>query len=482
MGISLNPASLLSGQGLDVSSLVNQLLNQKSGQLTEWQNEQTNLQQQAGLLKSINDDLSKLADAVTALSDPLGALTAQTATSSDTGIVTATAQTNAAAGTHSIVVNNLATAGLVYTDPLAGGANASILPSGQDSGDLTLQIGGTGGTTADIQISAGSNDTLTTLAQSINSLSATNNWGISASVVTDADGARLSIVSQATGQPGALEVTNNSTSMNFAAPVGGTNASLTIDGTPYHYTTNTVTTDAMPGVTLNLANAALNTPVQVTVGPDTQRVSTAINTFVSAYNQVINDINQQYTVDPATDSQGLLAPDSALRALQSSLMQDVTYSISGNSGFVNLAALGINMNDDGTLTVGTTPSGQTLSQVLTSNGAAFQNFFQNTDATGFATKFHSDLLNLTDPTIGLLNVDLAQNKTQQQNLADSINNFQRQLTAEQTQLTQEFSQVNASLQSYPLLLQQVTETLATMNSGSTSSSDGSSHPTLTSGL
>jgi len=479
MGISLNPASLLSGQGLDVSSLVSELLNQKSGQLTEWQNEQTTLQQQAGLLKSINDDLSKLADAVSALSDPVGALAAQTATSSDTGIVTATAQGNAVAGSHSLVVSSLASAGLVYTNPVAGGAGASILPSGVTAADLKLQIGGASGTSADLKITAGSNDTLTTLAQSINTQSASNKWGITASVVTDADGARLSIVSQATGQPGALEIANNTANLSFAAPVGGNNASVTIDGTPYHYTTNTVT-NAMPGVTLNLASADPKTTVQVTVGPDVQQATAAINNFVSAYNQVINDINQQYAVDPATDSQGPLAPDSGLRGLQSSLMQDVTYSVTGNSGLVNLAALGINMNNDGTLTVSTTPSGQTMSQVLSANPEAFQTLFQNSTSSGFANNFHTDLMNLTDPTIGLLNVDLAQNKTQQQNVADNINKFQLQLTAEKAQLTKEFSQVNASLQAYPLLLQQVTETLATMNSSSSGS--GSSHPTLTAGL
>ena len=77
-------------------------------------------------------------------------------------------------------------------------------------------------------------------------------------------------------------------------------------------------------------------------------------------------------------------------------------------------------------------------------------------------------------------MDLAQNKAQQQDLTNSITNFEDQLTAEQKSLTQKFSQVNASLQSYPLLLQQVTETLASMEFGS--STTGSSHPTLTSGL
>ncbi len=392
--------------------------------------------------------------------------------------MSATAATGAAAGVHSVVVNNLATPGTIYSGAVSGGADASILPSGQNSGDFTLQIGGTGGTTADIPIS-GSNNTLATLASSINAASAQNKWGINATVVTDADGARLSIVSQTTGQSGALSVTNNTTSLNFGAPVGGTNASVTIDGTPYHYTSNTVPPGAIAGVTLNLASAAPNSTVQITVGPDVQSVTTAINTFVSAYNQVINDINTQFTVNPATDSEGPLGSDTALRSLQTSLMNDVTYSVSGNGGLVNLASLGINMNDDGTLTVGATPGGQTLDQVMTANPAAFQNFFQNASSTGFANNFQTDLNQLTDVTQGLLNVDLAQNKTQQQNLADDINNFQNQLTAEQTQLTAEYSQVNASLQAYPLLLQQVTETLGALGSGSTTSD---THPTLTSGL
>jgi len=480
MGISLNPASLLSGQGLDVNTVVSQIISQQSGQLTQWQSQQTTLQLQAGLINSINNDLNSLATAVDALSDPLGALAAQSASSSDMSVLSASAQTNAVAATHSIVVSNLASAGVVYTDTVTGGANVSILPSGSQTGDLKLQIGGASGTTADIQITAGTNDTLTTLANSINQQSKQNKWGIAANVVTDANGARLAITSTATGTPGALAISNNSATLNFNPPSGGTNASLTIDGIPYSSTTNTIA-GAIAGVTLNLASAAPDETIQITVGPDVSRVTTAINNFVNAYNTVVNDINQQYAVNPATDSQGPLAADTALRNLQSRLLNDVTYSITGNSGLVNLASLGINMNDDGTLTVGVNPSGQTLSQVITANPSAFQQFFQNATSSGFANNFHSDLINLTDPTLGLLNVDLAQNKTGQRNLADNINNFEAQLAAQQKQLTTEFSQVNASLQSYPLLLQQVTETLATMNMSSGSSS-GTSHPTLTSGL
>jgi flagellar hook-associated protein 2 len=477
MGISLNPSTILNGQGIDVSSLVQQVLSESSGQLTEWQNEQSTLQSQAGDLTSINTDLSSLATAVQALSDPLGALTAVSATSSDNSVLTATATAAATAGTQQIVVSNLATPGLVYTDDFSGGANTSILSTGSTTGEIDLQIGGSSSTPQQIAITAGSNDTLTTLASYING----QNLGVTASVITDANGSRLALTSQSTGSAGTLAITANNTSLSFNTPSGGTNAQLTIDGIPYSSATNTIT-GAIPGVTLSLAGASPNETVQLSVGPDTTQATTAINNFVSAYNQVINDINQEFTVNASTNSQGPLGSDTALRSLQTSLLSDATYSVSGNSGLVNLASLGINTNDDGTLTVGTNAQGQTLDQVLAANPTAFQTFFQNTSNAGFANNFNTDLSNLTDPTIGVLNVDLAQNQQSQQDLTNSINNFETQLTTEQQDLTSEYDAVNASLEAYPLLLQQVTETLGTLGTGSSGSSTTSLTPTLTSGL
>jgi len=470
MGISLNPATLLSGQGLDVSSLVSQILSESSGQLTQWQGEQTTLQSQASDLTAINTDLTNLATAVTALADPLGALTAQSATSSDTSVLSATADTTAAAGTHTIAVDNLATAGAVYTNDFAGGANSSILPSNATSGEIDLQIGNAN--PVPITITPGSNDTLTTLASYING----QNLGVNASVVTDANGSRLALVSQNTGSAGALAITGNNTNLSFNAPTGGLNAQLTIDGVPYASASNTVT-GAIPGVTLNLANQSSGSPVQLTVGPDAAQATTAINNFVSAYNQVINDINQETAFNTSTNSQGPLGSDSSVAQLQSSLLNDAAFSVAGNGGDVNLAALGVNTNNDGTLTVDSSQ----LNSALASNPAAVQNFFQNTASTGFANAFNTDLTNLTDPTQGVLNVDLAQNTAEQADLTTSINNFQTQLTAQQTALTAQYAAVNASLQAYPLLLQEMTETLATLGSGS-STTTSSSSPVLTSGL
>jgi flagellar hook-associated protein 2 len=298
MGISLNPATILSGQGIDVSSLVQQIIAEQSGQLSVWQAQQTTLATQDGLLAGINNNLINLQTAVAALADPTGALTAQAAISSQPGVLTAAAQSSAITGTHQIVVTSLATTGTLYTDPVATGADASFLASGQTSGDIQIQVGGVSGLTHDLVITQGSNDTLNTLASYINTQSSANGWGITASVVSDASGSRLALFSQSSGNSGALAAVNNSnTTLNFDAPVGGANAVLTIDGVPFSSGSNTVT-GAIQGVTLSLVSQSPDNPVQLTVGPDTGQITTAVNNFVSAYNNVVSTINTQYVVDP----------------------------------------------------------------------------------------------------------------------------------------------------------------------------------------
>ena len=477
MTISLNPMTLLDGNGLDVQSVVNQLLSQQAGSLTLWRNQQTDLATQAGLLAGFNNNLTSLASAVNALADPQGALAAVAANSSDSSILTATAQNTAAAGTHQIIVNTLATVGTLYTNPLQDG-NTSILAGDANTGTIQLQIGGAGGTTHDITITKGVNDTLSTLASYINA----QNWGVTATAVTDADGTRLALVSQSSGTPGALAITANDTALVFNAPVGGTNASLTIDSVPFSSSSNTVT-NAIPGITLNLASAQPSTTVQLTVGPDTGQATTAITNFVNAYNALINNLNSQFAVDPTTNSQGPLGSDSALRTLQSSLLRDVTYSISGNSGLVNLASLGIDMNNDGTLTVNqvATDTHPALSDVLAKNPSAVQSFFQNASSTGFANQLKTDLTSLTDPIDGILSVDIAGNKTQQTALGDQITALQTRLQAQQQALTLQFAQVNASLEAYPVLLQQTTAQLAMLTPSLFNASNAKSTTTTSGG-
>src|SRR5947209_4258666 len=168
MSISLNSANLLSGNGIDVNALVAEVMAPERAELQVYQQQQSALASQASLLTGMNNGLSNLWSAINSLKDVLGPLAAQTVSSSQPNIVTGSAQTSATPGTHTVVVSTLAAQGTLYTDPLADG-NTSVLPSGSQSADLQIQIGGSSGTTKDVAIAAGSNDTLNTLASYINS-------------------------------------------------------------------------------------------------------------------------------------------------------------------------------------------------------------------------------------------------------------------------------------------------------------------------
>jgi flagellar hook-associated protein 2 len=458
MGISFNTATLLNGNGINVSALVSEILAPQTAAITALQSQQSDLSSQAGLLTGYNNDLNSLASAVAVLADPNGQIGALTATSAQPSIFSATAQTGASPATHEITVGNLASTGTVFTDPVAS-ATESFLTGGATTGDIKLQVGGASGSTFDIPITQGVNDTLNTLANYING----QNFGVTASVVSDASGQRLAIFSQASGAPGALAITNDTTGLTFDAPVGGTNASFTVDGVPFSSATNTVT-GAIPGVTLSL-NGTSASQVQLTVGPDSTQAATAITNFVTAYNKVIGDLNTQFTIDPSTNTEGPLAGDTNLRSLQSGLLADANFAVTGNGSLTSLAALGINTNDDGTLSIDNT----TLSSAFNSNPAAFQAFFQNSAGTGFANNFSTDLNNLTDPLSGVLNADLAGNATQAQSLTSQINDLQDNFTAQQQQLTTQYAAINATLESFPFLLQEVSAELGAI-SGITSGS------------
>ena len=110
------------------------------------------------------------------------------------------------------------------------------------------------------------NNTLDGLAAAITSL----NIGVTASVINDASGARLAIVSNTSGAANDLTIANVSSGLTFTKGATGTNASLTVDGVPISSATNSIS-NTVAGLTLNLAGADPNTQVQIAVAPDTTK-------------------------------------------------------------------------------------------------------------------------------------------------------------------------------------------------------------------
>src|SRR5581483_8685374 len=310
-----------SGSGLDVNATVDQILYAERAPERLMQSQQSLLNVQSSLLNTLNGNLTTLKTKINTLKDISGTINAKSATSSQPGILTASADTSATAAVHSVSVQNLATTSTYYSNALANGDTTF------GTGTFTLQIGT--GTPSVVTVDS-SNNTLNKLVSYING----QTLGVTASIINDANGARLLLSSVTSGAPGDITVSGNTTGLTLSEGTAGVNASLTVGGVPVSSSTNLVSS-AIPGVTLNLISAAASTPVVVTIASDTAKVRQAVDDFVSAYNAVIGAINSQFTYDTTTKTAGPLAGDSSLRVVQSSLLQDASYYITGHNGFVN---------------------------------------------------------------------------------------------------------------------------------------------------
>lgn len=190
--VGLNFGSPTSGTGFDVSSTVSQIVANLQKVETPWKNQLSTLQSQDTQLSNLGTLLSTLSSDVSKLTDFTGVLAQKTGSSSDTNILQLTAATSAAtAGTHSMVVNSLATTSSGYLSEVANASDTL-------TGSIWLGLGS--GTL--LQISVPASGTLASLAAAINSAGI----GISASVLTDTSGSRLSLVSGTSGADGNITV------------------------------------------------------------------------------------------------------------------------------------------------------------------------------------------------------------------------------------------------------------------------------------
>jgi len=194
----------------------------------------------------------------------------------------------------------------------------------------------------------------------------------------------------------------------------------------------------------------------VSLSPNASQAVTAVNSFVSAWNTVIQDLNSQFNVASDGTGGGPLESDNTLRSVQNQLLSAVTTSITGNSGYVNLASIGVNMNTDGTLTV---DSG-VLTNALSNNFGSVQNLLQG--ASGVATFLYSTLNQITDPTQGSITLDLQGMTTMNQNLTQQISAMQAQLTTQDQLLVAQYAQMQNTLDQMPMLQSQISQQITSL--------------------
>lgn len=386
------------GSGLDIDSIVTSLVAAEGDAKTlllASQRSDTEFEVSAfGALKST---LSNFATSLTFLKTAAN-FESNTLTSDEPTVFTATSASGSIApGVFGVEVRALAeahkllTPGFTDQDTVVG------------TGSLTISVGSDSFT---VEID-NDNDTLVEISNAINS--ATDNTGVSATVVNVDDGAggteaKLILSSDSTGTDNEITVTVDDDDLDDTDAAGlsafyydtsdattperlteinaAIDAEIYIDGQKVLSSSNTVV-DAIDGVTITVLKEDSGTVYDLAIETDTQTIRTNIESFLTNYNSLRTFMNDVTEFDQATGEAAVLLGDSTTRNLSNQIRTIVSDSVTGiSSPFTTLVDLGITTSKEGTLTV---------------NPNKFNDAFQNMDdiaelfssENGIATKLDS---------------------------------------------------------------------------------------------
>jgi len=453
------------GSGLNIGAIVSALTTSfGAAQTAQLTNQQSSLDSQVSAYGTFASALDTLKLALPPLEDA-SQLAGFAATVADKSIATATTTSDAVAGQYSLQVNNLATSATLTSKPVLAGSAAAV-----GTGTLTIAVGG-----ASTAITIDStNNSLAGIAAAINS--ASNNPGVTASIITSTTGSRLVLAGTATGAANAITVTPSGgdgglSSLAFTQTQAAQDASFSINGFAATSASNVVSS-AITGVTLNLQQAsAANTPTTLTISPDTSSAQASIDKFVTALNGVLSSIQTLTGFDPSTKTAGPLNGNATLEAFQNQL-QSILGQVTNGSGVKSLTDLGITAGTDGSYATDDTKLGNALSSSLASIGHLLGG------SSGLATQISNLVDGYTKPG-GLLDTINQGLETGLSNVSKQQAALSAQLSAYSATLTAEY---NAMDQAVALLKQTQTYLNAEFNpSANSASASSSNNSSLSSG-
>jgi flagellar hook-associated protein 2 len=438
--IGLSFGSPTSGQGIDVTSTVTQMVAQLQGTEKPYKDQLTSLQSQDTVISNLGSLLSTLSSDITALTDPVGVLSGKLGSSSDTNTLTLlSATTTATAGSHTVSVQQLA--------QTSTEASSAVATNDTLSGSFTFHIGSGSSQTVSVDPA---NATIAGLAATINQAG----LGVTASVVTDSSGSRLSLISQTSGAAGQINIdsssVSNTTTGNTVSLIPGQpgqDAMFTVDGIQTTSASNTIT-GAITGVTMQLLGKSAN-PVQVQIDNDTSSVTSALSTMVKDYNAVVSALSAQEGKDASGKAEPLYGSP-----LISQLQQMLSSALNTPSAtsLTSMTQVGLSLNSNGTLSLNT----DQLTSALNDNYSGVQALFQNSNS--FGLNLEQVVNNAgTGSTKSILTQAQNANSTAETNLNSTISTMDARIATQQTNLTAALNAANQTLQEIPMQLNMVNE-------------------------
>ncbi|NNM51819.1 MAG: flagellar filament capping protein FliD [Pseudomonadales bacterium] len=414
-------SSLGIGSGILTSSVVDSLISATQGpQQAVYQSQISTLNTKISDYGTLQGLLSTFQSAASALSSSLTS-GAKTVTSANTSLASATASSFAQSGSYSLEVDQLASTQQLVTQGYSSAT--SVVGTGTLSfttGTTTYTGGGTSGysftpnsgaATSSIQITS-SNDTLSGIRDAINNA----NIGVTASIIYNGSTYQLSVASSATGANNSVQigVTNssgatdtsttdlgalafNSSAVNLSQATAASNASLKVNGIPISSSSNTVG-GAINGVVINLLQASVGNPFNLTIAPDTTNITKSVQSLVDSYNAYQAQYSTYTAFNASTGTGGPLMGDPGLQTAMNQITNILGNMVTGmgSASIHSLADIGISTNSQtGQMTFDNTKLASVLQSnpqdvisLLSSNGSTTDSlisYVSNTTATQAGT-------------------------------------------------------------------------------------------------
>ncbi|MEW5981034.1 MAG: flagellar filament capping protein FliD [Acidobacteriota bacterium] len=337
---------------IDFNQILNAIMAQEQVPVATMQARQQSLRAQSSAFATLATKLGPLESASSSLGRA-SALQERSVTTSDASVLTASSGTGAAIGTYHVVVRDVAHVQVTASSSHHADADATIATGG------TVTIGG-------ITVALAGDTTLRGLADTIN---ATADIGVVASIVQDTEGYRLVLTGKSTGAANGFTVTNalTASSVSFTdtdldgisgdSPddnaMQASDADLLVNNVEVTSATNSVA-DAIPGVTLDLARTSPSSVVAVRVSENAESTRTLVESFVTAYNDLVEFAQQQ------TDATNGIGRDPLLRSLRSELRSNISARYTSGGILSSLALIGVEFDRTGKLTIDSAKLGEVL--------------------------------------------------------------------------------------------------------------------------
>ena len=465
------------GSGLNVEDLVSKLVAAERTPITQLSSRTDGLKTELSAFGKVQSALATLRDAASKLTSPT-AWSGTLATSSNPTAVSVTAGSGAAIGSVAVSVSKLAQGQtLVSGTPYASstttvGQGSLTITLGKwstDGADPPTYTGFTdkaGATPITINIGSGQ-DTLAGIRDAINASGA----GVTASIVNDSTGARLTLRSTETGETNAfrIEGTGGLTSLSYDPRVGVTsliqtlpaqNARALINGIDVSSESNTLK-QAIDGLNITLLNTT-TVPASIAVSQDKDSIKKLITDFTAAYNAVNALLREQTKYDAGSKTAGALQGDATAVGLQGQLRSIMggTTTLAGSIG--RLAQIGLEPGTDGNLTTSDTKLTTAMADL-----DSLKKLFMGLDSTdsansGFAQRIRSyiDGALSTDGRVSSkqagLQKQIDSNNKRMDQMEDRVALTEKRLRARYTALDTQMAQLNG-LSNY------ITQQLANLN-------------------